>query len=122
MTALSPSDARFRRGEIWVVDFGDHPSDPEQGFHRPALIVSDDRLHHPNLKMLVVVPGTTTIRALPLHVIATPDPHNGLAAETALQVEQVRAVSAARLVERLGIASAETRYAVDDVLRRVLRL
>ena len=119
---MSPSDVRFRRGEIWVVDFGDNPSDPEQGFHRPALIVSDDRLHHPNLQMLVVVPGTTTIRSLPLHVLATPDLHNGLVAETALQVEQVRAVSSARLIARLGVAGAETRYAIDDVLRRVLRL
>ncbi len=121
-TVLYDRQSRVRRGEIWVVDFGDTPSDPEQGFHRPALVVSDDRLHHPNLKLLIVVPGTTTIRAIPLHVVAEPDEQNGLTAKTALQVEQVRAVSATRLVHLLGVASSELRYAVDDVLRSVLKL
>jgi len=113
---------QFRRGDIWVVDFGDAPSDPEQGFHRPALIVSDDRLHHPNLRMLVVVPGTSTIRGLSLHVVAEPDEVSGLETPTAFQVEQVRAVSTHRAVRQLGTASSAVRYSIDDVLRLVLKL
>ena len=117
-----PVDDRFRRGDIWVVDFGDAPSAPEQDFHRPALIVSDDRLHHPNLRMLVVVPGTSTIRGLSLHVVAEPDEISGLDTATAFQVEQVRAVSTHRAVRRLGTASSAVRYSIDDVLRLVLKL
>lgn len=41
------------RGDVWRVDFGADPTDPEQAFTRPAVIVSDDRLHHPNLRMVV---------------------------------------------------------------------
>ena len=110
------------RGDLWQVDFGAHPEDPEQAFIRPALIVSDDPLHHPNLRMVIVVPGTTTIRRLPLHVSVDPDDDNGLASTTAFQVEQVRAISTARLVERLGRIDAESRHTVDEILRNVLAL
>jgi mRNA interferase MazF len=119
---LATSPERIRRGDVWLIDFGSMPSDPEQGFHRPAVVVSDDRLHHPNLNMLIVVPGTTTLRSLPLHVVVEPADENGLQHRTAFQVEQVRAVSTARLLERLGALSTESRYAIDEVLRSVLRL
>jgi mRNA interferase MazF len=110
------------RGDLWLVDFGANPEDPEQAFRRPALIVTDDHLHHPNLRLAVVVPGTSTLRGLPLHVVIEPDDENGLDAATALQVEQVRAVSTVRLVERLGRLGAHSRHTVDDILRNVLRL
>ena len=116
---VEPTSAR---GDLWVVDFGTHPGDPEQAFRRPALIVSDDHLHHPNLRMVVVVPGTTALRNLPIHVLVEPDDENGLDQTTALQVEQVRAISTVRLVERLGRLDAEGRHTVDEILRNVLRL
>lgn len=115
-------EGRLLRGDVWLVDFGAEPQDPEQAFLRPAVIVSDDRLHHPNLRMVVVVPATSTIRQIPLHVVITPDLDNGLTADTAFQVEQVRAVSTGRLIERLGQLDAVSRHAVDETLRNVLRL
>ena len=116
------SERRFVRGDVWSVDFGADPEDPEQAFRRPALIVSDDRLHHPNLRMVIVVPGTSMIRSLPLHVVVEPDDDAGLAVPTAFQAEQVRALSIARLVERLGRLDPVSRHAVDDILRRALSL
>lgn len=110
------------RGDIWSVDFGIDPEDPEQAFRRPALIVSDDRLHHPNLRMVIVVPGTSTIRQVPLHVVVEPDAETGLGASTAFQVEQVRAVSVARMVERLGRLDSANRHAIDEILRNALSL
>ncbi len=115
-------ELRPARGDIWRVDFGAHPADPEQAFHRPALIVSDDQLHHPRLRIVIVVPGTTTIRRLPLHVLAEPGEDNGLERPTAFQVEQVRAISTERLIARLGHLNAETVGTVDETLRHVLRL
>lgn len=111
-----------RRGEIWTVDFGTDPADPEQAFVRPAVIVSDDHLHHPALRMVVVVPGTTTIRSIPLHVTVAPDTHNGLTAVTSLQAEQVRAISVSRLISRLGSLGAADRHALDETVRNVLAL
>ncbi len=116
------ANGRFARGDIWSVDFGADPEDPEQAFRRPALIVSDDRLHHPNLRMVIVVPGTSTIRPVPLHVVVDPDPGSGLVVATAFQVEQVRSVSVARLTERLGRLDAVSRRAIDEILRNALSL
>ena len=115
-------EGRLLRGDVWLVDFGADPKDPEQAFLRPAVVVSDDRLHHPNLRMVVVVPGTSTIRQIPLHAVVSPDRGNGLSAETAFQVEQVRAVSTGRLVERLGRLDALGRLEIDEILRNVLSL
>ena len=115
-------DGWLHRGDVWLVDFGAEPKDPEQAFLRPAVIVSDDRLHHPNLRMVIVVPGTSTIRRIPLHVVLSPDHNNGLATETAFQVEQVRAVSTRRLVERLGRIDAPASRAIDEILHNALGL
>lgn len=123
MTDDSMTDeGRLLRGDVWLVDFGADPQDPEPAFLRPAVIVSDDRLHHPNLRMVIVLPGTSTIRRVPLHVVLTPDRDNGLATETAFQVERVRAVSTGRLIERLGRLDALSRHAIDETLRNVLCL
>lgn len=116
------AEGRFVRGDVWLVDFGVDPEDPEQAFRRPAVIVSDDRLHHPNLKMVIVVPGTSTVRSVPLHVVVEPGDEVGLVVPTAFQVEQVRAVSEARLVQRLGRLDPVGRHAIDEILRNALGL
>lgn len=116
------TDAKLNRGDVWLVDFGANPEDPEQAFRRPALLVSDDRLHHPNLRMAIVVPGTSTLRSLPLHVEVPPDPGNGLGEETAFQVEQVRSVSTDRFISRLGRIDPISAHTVDEVLRNALDL
>ena len=115
-------EKQLLRGDVWLVDFCTDPQDPEQAFLRPAVIVSENRLHHPNLRMVIVVPGTSTIRGIPLHVVLLPDPNNGLSTETAFQVEQVRAISTGRLVERLGRLDALGRHAIDEILRNALCL
>ena len=115
-------EGRLLRGDVWLVDFGADPQDPEQALRRPAVIVSENRLHHPNLRMVIVVPGTSTIRGIPLHVVLSPDGNNGLVTETAFQVEQVRAISTGRLVKRLGRLDAPASHAIDEILRNALRL
>lgn len=115
-------EGRFLRGDVWLVDFGADPADPEQACLRPAVIVSDNRLHHPNLRMVIVVPGTSTVRRIPLHVVLSPDRINGLATTTAFQVEQVRAISTSRLIERLGRLDAPDRHSIDEILRTALFL
>ena len=117
-----PPERTFVRGDTWIVDFGVHPEDPEQAFERPALIVSSDQLHHPRLRVVIVVPGTSTLRGLPLHVHVQAHPDNGLDQPTAFQVEQVRAVSTARMVRRIGRLDAMARHTIDEILRNALSL
>lgn len=72
--------------------------------------------------MVIVVPGTSTIRSVPLHVVVEPDDDTGLDVPTAFQAEQVRAVSVARLVERLGRLDPASSNAIDEILRNALGL
>ena len=72
--------------------------------------------------MALVVPGTSTICSVPLHVVVEPDDGTGLDAVTAFQVEQVRAVSIARFGERLGRLDLVSRHAIDEILRNALDL
>ena len=87
------ADRRFVRGDIWSVDFGVDPEDPEQAFRCPAL-----------------------------HVAVEPDDDTGLAVPTAFQAEQVRAVSIVRLVERRGCLDPVSRHAIEEILRNALGL
>lgn len=114
--------SEIRRGEIWRVNLGSDPADPEQAFTRPAIVVSDDRLHDPRLRMCIVVPGTSSIRRVSLHLVVEPDADNGLDSLTAFQAEQVRALSSGRLQERLGTAGALVTAQLDELLRTVLNL
>ncbi|MDQ3421847.1 MAG: type II toxin-antitoxin system PemK/MazF family toxin, partial [Actinomycetota bacterium] len=45
------------RGEIWLVDFGT-PIGHEQGYRRPAMIVSADRMNTSKAGLVIVVPLT----------------------------------------------------------------
>jgi mRNA-degrading endonuclease toxin of MazEF toxin-antitoxin module len=49
-------------------------------------------------------------------------PDNGLEAPTAFQVEQIRAVSASRLLDRRGHIDASARHMLDETLRNALSL
>lgn len=115
-------ESLFSRGDVWRVDLGNDPEHPEQAFRRPAIIVSDDRLHHPALRMITVVPGTSRLRSLSMHVEVQADDGNGLESTTAFQTEQIRSVSSVRLVERIGRLDAISRHTLDDILRLTLRL
>ena len=115
------TEPTLRRGDVWLVDFGTDPQDPEQAFQRPAVVVSHDRLHHPNLQMVIVVPGTSTMRGTPVHVRVEPG-DTGLTTTTEFQIEQVRAISTKRLVRRLGRLDTVSRHTIDEILRNVLDL
>lgn len=115
-------DHPITRGDLWLVDIGSDPSDPETAFRGPAAIVSDDRLHHPNLNMSIVIPGTSTLCSLPFHVEVEPSVDNGLTDTTAFQVEQVRAASVRRFVGILGHLGPEEMQDIDTVLRMVLHV
>lgn len=112
----------IQRGDVWQVDLGPDPTDPEQAFLRPVIVVSDDRLHDPRLRMCIIVPGTSTIRRVSLHLVVEPDATNGLDALTAFQPEQVRAVSVERLQQRLGHVGAVVTSQLDELLRNVMNL
>ena len=60
-----------RRGEVWLVDFGE-PVGREQAGRRPAVVVSADQLNDSPAGVVIVVPCTTARRRLPSHIELEP--------------------------------------------------
>jgi mRNA interferase MazF len=107
-----------RRGEVWLVDFGE-PIGHEPASIRPAVIVSADEANAGPGMLVAVVPTTTRDRRLPLHV---PVESGGLTDPSFARCDQVRSVSEHRLVHSLGTLDAVELFAIDRVLRLFLDL
>lgn len=105
----------MRRGDVYVCDFGD-PVGHEQGFTRPAVIVSHDEMTTHGLP--VVLPVTRSKLGYPTHV----EIESVLPVTCYVQCEQVRTVSVDRLSRRLGTLDGVDVARIDGILRRVLAL
>ncbi|WP_370881659.1 type II toxin-antitoxin system PemK/MazF family toxin [Catenuloplanes nepalensis] len=115
----------MRRGDIYLVDL-----DPARGSEankiRPAVIVSNDGANRSAERsghgVVAVVPVTSnTDRVHPFQVLLEAG-EGSLAQTSKAQAEQVRAVSTARLVRRLGALRPQTMHSLDDALRLHLSL
>ena len=109
-----------RRGEVWLVDFG-NPVGREQSGTRPAVLVSADALNESRGGVVIVVPTTTAARGLPSHVEISPD-GSGLDEVSYAKCEDVKSVSEHRLIARLGTVSAEITFEIGRVLRYLFDL
>ena len=105
----------MRRGDIYLCDFG-NPIGHEQGFQRPALIVSHDEMARYGLP--VVLPVTRTKRGYPTHV----ELDGVLPVTSYVQCEQIRTVSTERLIRPLGTINDLTLMHIEQILRRILML
>ena len=107
-----------RRGEVWLVDFGE-PVDREQAGRRPAVVVSADQLNDSPAGVVIVVPCTTTRRRLPSHVELEPG-DSGLDVVSYAKCEDVKSVSDRRLVRRLGVVAPDVEFGISRALRFLL--
>ena len=92
------------RGEVWLVDYEPvgHTVGREQAGRRPALVISLDSFNHLS-DLVLAVPITRTRRPIspPRHIPMTP-PLGGLRHPSTVLCEQVRCLSPARFLRRLG--------------------
>jgi mRNA interferase MazF len=109
-----------RRGEVWLADL-DPTFGHEQGGRRPVLVISVDALNAGLSGLVVVLPITSRIRALPLHVPVQP-PEGGLRRPSTILCDAVRSIDQRRLVDCWGTISPATLGLVEDCLRRLLGL
>ena len=108
------------RGEVWLADLNPTRGH-EQAGRRPVLVVSEDLFNRGPAGLVVVLPLTSTVRGVPLHVSVQP-PEGGLKSESAILCDVVRSVPVERLVDRWGTVGHSTMAAVEDRLRILLRL
>ena len=109
-----------RRGEIWLVDFGE-PIGTEQSGRRPAFVVSDDELNDGPSGLVIVIPITSTHRGLPSH-IELDRADTGLDEICYAKCEDIKSVSEQRLITRLGVAPPPAVFAIERILRFLLAL
>lgn len=109
-----------RRGEVWLLDFGE-PIGREQAGRRPAVVISDDEMNDGPSGLVIVIPVTSTRRGLPSH-IELDDPATGLEDVSYAKCEDIKSVSDRRLVTRLGAAPSAAVFEMERVLRFLLAL
>lgn len=108
------------RGEVWLADLNPIRGH-EQAGRRPVLVVSEDIFNRGPAGLVIVLPMTSTLRAIPSHVAVSP-PEGGLKHETAILCEAIRSISTDRLIQRWGPVAAPTLARIEDRLRILLRL
>lgn len=93
----TPPDSLPKPGDIVLMDFAPVRG-TEQGGPRPALVISQPGMHEVT-KRAIICPITRNIRPWPTKVFLP----EGLAAEGAVLVDQVRSVDrGARILRKLG--------------------
>jgi mRNA interferase MazF len=105
----------LKRGDIYLCDLGE-PTNPEQGYRRPVVIVSHDETVGYGLP--VVVPMTRSKRGYPTHV----EIDGVLPTASYVQCEQLRAIAVSRLSRRLGAVNDIDLLRIAAVIRRLLAM
>src|SRR5712671_1365854 len=95
-----------QRGEVWLADL-DPTMGHEQGGRRPVVVVSIDAFNAGLSGLVVVLPITSRIRRLPLHIPINP-PEGGLRVPSAILCDATRSIDQQRLIDCWGAVSHTT--------------
>ena len=105
----------MNRGDIYLCDFGD-PIGSEQGFNRPAVIISASEMSRFGLP--IMLPITRTRLGYATHV----ELEKALPVTSYVQCEQIRVVSTERLIRQVGTVDGVDVIRIENVIRRILQL
>lgn len=108
------------RGEVWLADLNPIRGH-EQAGRRAVLVISDDLFNEGPAGLVVVLPITTTLRGIPLHITLHP-PEGNLKTPSAVLCEAIRSISKERCLKKWGEISLKTLFQVEDRLRILLNL
>ncbi len=117
----------YRRGDIWMVDFG-NPVGTELGMEHPAVIVSIQELNKAPIRRVIIVPGTSTRitnaqgQTIRVHHEVPVAPSNGLHHTTYFMSEQVRTASLIRFRRLVGAMEQGHVREIEDRLCLVMGL
>ena len=85
------------------------------------VVVSVDPFNSGRSGLVVVVPLTSHVRQLPLHVTVSP-PEGGLRTPSVILCDAVRSIDQNRLIDCWGMLDLETLGRIEDALRRLFGL
>jgi mRNA interferase MazF len=110
------------RGEVWAVDFEPQTHRQEPGKkERPALVIQTNALNKVGHPTTIVIPGTSNVESLspddnfPLRVRIQKT--GDLKYDTELLIDQIRAISNARLLFRYCALGTNHLKKVEEALR-----
>jgi mRNA interferase MazF len=103
------------RGDIYLCDFG-NPVGSEQGFRRPAVIISASQMSRVGLP--IVLPVTRSRLGYATHI----ELEKALPVTSYVQCEQIRVISTDRLIRKVGTIDGVDVIRIENVLRRILLL
>ena len=112
-----------KHGEVWDVDFDQHPDSRQNGI-RPAVVVQTDLLNvHDRYALTIVAPmsGTGSER-IPSHALILPTTENGLSKDSFVKCEQIQTVPRTHMLSRRGSLSTEDIVTVNAKLKNALDL
>jgi len=112
----------MKQGEIWLIDL--NPTiGAEIKKSRPAVIVNDNSLGKLPLKIIVpVTEWKNKYKVAPWMIKVEPDKKNGLNKNSSIDCFQVRSVSQARFIRKLGIVSDSILDEIKIALSKVLSI
>lgn len=104
-----------KRGEIYLVDFGDEDENIIRGI-RPALVIQNDMINKfaPTVIVAPLTSNTTNIK-LDTHVIVNKE--LGLPSDSLILLEQVKAISKNKLKEKILQVSDKLMIQVESALK-----
>ena len=85
---------------------------------RPCLIVSPDEMNA-YLSTVIVVPLTSTARALPTRVLIKSSAKSGLKNDSYAAIDQLKTIDKSRLSGLIGEISEAEKHEVSDVLKEL---
>lgn len=107
----------MRMFQLFVVNL-----DPTVGAEinktRPCLIVSPDEINT-YLRSVIIVPLTSTQRALPTRVLIKATEKSGLANDSYAALDQLKTVDKSRLAGLIGEISESEKHAVSSILKEM---
>lgn len=110
-TAVTP-----KRGDVWTVNF-DPSVGAEIGKARPAVVIGVESIGRLPLQLVVPITDWKPVFAsFPWFVELTPNATNGLSKLSGADAFQVKSVSEARFVRRLGQITAAQTIEIADAI------
>ncbi|MSQ50857.1 MAG: type II toxin-antitoxin system PemK/MazF family toxin [Betaproteobacteria bacterium] len=110
------------RGELWAVDFEPQAHKEEPGKkERPALIIQTDALNNAGHQTFIVIPGTSNVETLPpadsFPLRVRVQKSGKLKYDTDLLIDQIRAISARRLMHCYCTLGANHLKKIEEAVR-----
>ena len=110
---------KFKRGQIWLVDF-----DPSFGHEykkiRPATIIQQDKFLTSGNLLTVIPISSQTSKSIQLDILLKKDTQNRLMVDSLLKTKQISTFDRRRFIKLIGTINKQTMEKIDKNIKLFL--